>query len=166
MPSMYRRRLKLGEAQNWRCCWCGTVCDPHAYNYPHMATIEHVIPIIRGGSNTVDNMAMACHRCNSVRGNDSARTTEQIIEETVPSTFFAKPTRHNSTWPVSKRKAKRMKRIRRYIKKANEFNENGWFFSDGTPMCKEEWFRTLGMSKEQDDNYDAVYEAVFGKVEA
>lgn len=33
-----------------------------------LATIEHVIPLARGGSNRLSNTVMACARCNHTRG--------------------------------------------------------------------------------------------------
>ena len=39
------------------CYWCGTRLDA--------ITIDHVIPIARGGSHTPDNLVAACLRCNS-----------------------------------------------------------------------------------------------------
>jgi len=71
-----RRNIKLLEAQNHRCCYCG---DPMWYPklddgdaIPHhdtnRATVEHVVARTKGGSNFKHNFAMACSECNSVRG--------------------------------------------------------------------------------------------------
>lgn len=59
-------RCRLAEAQNWKCCWCGcqTVDEPQKAN---SATIEHVIPKARGGTDDWDNLAMSCQRCNTKR---------------------------------------------------------------------------------------------------
>lgn len=59
-------RVRLSEAQNWKCCWCGcqTIEDPKKAN---SATIEHVIPKARGGTDDWDNLAMSCQRCNTKR---------------------------------------------------------------------------------------------------
>jgi 5-methylcytosine-specific restriction endonuclease McrA len=51
-----RVRIRLGEAQNWRCCYCGIALDPDTL------TIEHVIPL--GVSNEWVNLAAACLPCN------------------------------------------------------------------------------------------------------
>ena len=52
-------------------CWiCGQLCDITAdsndNNYP---SIDHVIPISKGGKDTWENVRLAHRRCNSVRGN-------------------------------------------------------------------------------------------------
>jgi hypothetical protein len=74
MPSVSSKklRLQLAEAQNWKCCWCGRVCDHirTSRNALTFATIEHVIPKSCGGSNDWNNLAMACSKCNNDRGND------------------------------------------------------------------------------------------------
>jgi len=44
---------------NFECVYCGA---------KHDLTIDHVIPISKGGENTWDNMVSACRRCNSKKG--------------------------------------------------------------------------------------------------
>ena len=53
-----------------RCYYCGIktkayLCSPHAPNY---ATRDHRVPLSRGGSNAIENMAVACRACNSAKG--------------------------------------------------------------------------------------------------
>ena len=50
--------LKLWQNQNLSCSYCSTKCE----------TVDHVIPLIRGGSNFVGNLVPACRRCNSSKG--------------------------------------------------------------------------------------------------
>lgn len=58
----------LAEAQNWRCCYCGTeTCD--LILGPDRVTLEHVIPKSLDGPDHPDNMVMACFACNMARGN-------------------------------------------------------------------------------------------------
>lgn len=38
------------------------------YNNPLAPTIEHVIPIIKGGTHTWNNVKLACRRCNNLKG--------------------------------------------------------------------------------------------------
>jgi 5-methylcytosine-specific restriction endonuclease McrA len=64
-------RTALAEAQNWRCCYCHTTLDPEGQHGP-TPTLEHVVAIAVGGSDTPDNMAIACKPCNSKRGHDDA----------------------------------------------------------------------------------------------
>ena len=48
--------------------------DPHCKYCGHSlsmvtATLDHVIPKSRGGSNTIENMVLACYCCNTKKGN-------------------------------------------------------------------------------------------------
>lgn len=61
-------RNRLAEAQNWRCCWCGCHTVPEN-GKANSATIEHVIPRSKGGSNDPSNYAMSCNTCNQARRN-------------------------------------------------------------------------------------------------
>ena len=52
-----------------RCCYCDVelsfVRMPRGSGIaPNRATLEHILPISRGGSHTFENVALACHRCN------------------------------------------------------------------------------------------------------
>jgi 5-methylcytosine-specific restriction endonuclease McrA len=62
-----KMRQRLSEAQNHRCCYCHVrFSDDRAS--PYYATLEHVIPISRGGSNNLKNLVVACEACNNIRG--------------------------------------------------------------------------------------------------
>ncbi|MBU6428998.1 MAG: HNH endonuclease, partial [Cyanobacteria bacterium REEB65] len=41
------------------CCYCGSKDGP---------TMDHLIPLSRGGGHTADNVAPACRHCNLVKG--------------------------------------------------------------------------------------------------
>ena len=45
------------------CHWCGK-----RFEDPGQATLEHIIPLVRGGSNELQNLALACGPCNHGRG--------------------------------------------------------------------------------------------------
>lgn len=45
------------------CAWCG--CELTA----ETATVDHVVPLSRGGLNNRNNMVLACQPCNAKRGN-------------------------------------------------------------------------------------------------
>lgn len=61
------KRTRLAEAQNWKCCWCGCKMVPEPMQC-NSVTVEHILPRSQGGSNEMDNLAAACHRCNNKRG--------------------------------------------------------------------------------------------------
>lgn len=51
------------------CCYCGVEMSFIRRSRgegiaPNRATLEHTVPISRGGSHTFENTALACHRCN------------------------------------------------------------------------------------------------------
>ncbi|MEH1822105.1 MAG: HNH endonuclease [Nostoc sp.] len=58
-----------------RCFWCG--CDLT----PEVMTVDHYIPLSRGGSNKTDNLRLACYGCNQKRGNAMPEDTPEIIAE-------------------------------------------------------------------------------------
>lgn len=45
-----------------RCRYCAAVLSPRT------ATIDHVIPLSRGGRNTHSNRVLACAACNRAKG--------------------------------------------------------------------------------------------------
>jgi 5-methylcytosine-specific restriction endonuclease McrA len=50
---------------NYQCSYCGSIKD---------LTIDHIIPLSRGGSHSFDNLTCACLKCNAEKGN---RTPEE-----------------------------------------------------------------------------------------
>jgi endonuclease I len=64
-----RKRIYLAIIQNWQCYWCKQECREES-GHPNTATIEHITPRSKGGSNEMDNLAMACYNCNNRRGNE------------------------------------------------------------------------------------------------
>ena len=51
-----------------RCHWCGVEMSLHPLD-KNFATIEHIIPLSRGGLDNRNNMTLACITCNQDRGN-------------------------------------------------------------------------------------------------
>lgn len=49
--------LKLLELYHNRCAYCGKKSKG--------LTVDHIVPLIRGGTNTIDNIVPACGACNS-----------------------------------------------------------------------------------------------------
>jgi hypothetical protein len=69
IPQRFRARVRyaLSEAQNHRCCYCGKRFGRSASS---IATLEHILPQSLGGEWEIDNLAVACGRCNSTRGSE------------------------------------------------------------------------------------------------
>lgn len=52
-----------------KCIHCGTrVLVPLSSNEPASATLEHIVPKHHGGGDTLDNLTIACARCNHGKG--------------------------------------------------------------------------------------------------
>lgn len=66
-----RRLVRLSEAQNHRCAYCGCVMALNNGDR-RSATIDHVIPLSRGGRRNLANEVAACWRCNNSRGDTEA----------------------------------------------------------------------------------------------
>jgi len=77
---LYRRARReklprLIEKYGDRCFWCGHNLAPEAI------TVDHYIPLSKGGSNKTDNLRLACYGCNQKRGNAMPEDTPEIIAE-------------------------------------------------------------------------------------
>lgn len=71
-------RLRKRLLQLWgnRCFYCG-----ERFSCVRPATIEHLTPRCFGGAGrTLDNLALAHERCNSIRGNASLIVALQVFD--------------------------------------------------------------------------------------
>jgi 5-methylcytosine-specific restriction endonuclease McrA len=59
--------LALADQQNHRCYYCGASFFING-TLEYYFEIEHKIPISRGGSNDITNVALACRECNARKG--------------------------------------------------------------------------------------------------
>ncbi len=69
-----RRRLRIARRDGDRCWICQHQLrldyDPSRPVGPtRIATIDHYVPLSRGGSNALSNLRLACGPCNWRRGN-------------------------------------------------------------------------------------------------
>jgi 5-methylcytosine-specific restriction endonuclease McrA len=53
---------ELKAVYNYRCLCCGEI-EPRI-----LLSVDHVIPLVKGGSNTIDNIQPLCVSCNSKKG--------------------------------------------------------------------------------------------------
>ena len=58
--------LCLAESQNWRCGYCGIICE-NTKTQHNSATRDHIIPKTAGGKARWINEIMACRLCNNAR---------------------------------------------------------------------------------------------------
>lgn len=71
-------RSRLREIHGDECVYCGVEMmfnPPSRKQPPTLATIEHLIPLSRGGSHTWENIALACRSCNYSK---SSKTPEEF----------------------------------------------------------------------------------------
>jgi CRISPR/Cas system Type II protein with McrA/HNH and RuvC-like nuclease domain len=68
-------RERLCEAQNHRCAYCGVKFGAEFKHWTAnltQATIDHVIPRSREGTDAWENLVAACKRCNEKRKDEDA----------------------------------------------------------------------------------------------
>lgn len=64
--------LKLIKRDGLRCALCGEMCDPDDHSWseyigPRSPSIDHIIPMAKGGGHTWDNVQIAHVICNSYK---------------------------------------------------------------------------------------------------
>lgn len=92
--AVHRRRARMSEApadagvtrsalrriHGDMCCYCTTEMTFESQRrgtyVPTLATIEHVVPVSKGGAHTFANCRLACWSCNIRRGNRDLATEE------------------------------------------------------------------------------------------
>lgn len=83
MPKKYREKRKKGQSRRQRaaminkgitrCFWCK---EPVTLD---TSTVEHKIPLARGGLDNANNRTLACKKCNGDRGCDMPELTQNDI---------------------------------------------------------------------------------------
>ena len=73
-------RIKVVERDNFICQICGKICNPEDNRWgsfgPDYPTLDHIVPLSKGGSHTWDNVQCACGMCNSIKS-DSLELREE-----------------------------------------------------------------------------------------
>lgn len=76
---------KLIKRKGLRCAICGEMCDPndHTWGYtgPQSPSIDHIIPMAKGGGHIWGNVQVAHVICNSYKGDSYESETEKQIRE-------------------------------------------------------------------------------------
>lgn len=75
IPAKTRREWQkiLWENQNGICALCGfrlpPSCDYMPQNHPMRLSLDHILPVSRGGQAILENIRLVHRRCNEERGN-------------------------------------------------------------------------------------------------
>lgn len=73
------RAVVFGDAK-WACRHCGiTVHWPNGKHLPTEATIDHVVPIAKGGLHIYSNVQCLCRRCNTAKGASLDKPTQIMM---------------------------------------------------------------------------------------
>lgn len=62
-----KKRHQIYARDDYRCIWCGCLVDAGVN-----ASLDHVLPRERGGTNAAHNLVTACIACNASRGEEPA----------------------------------------------------------------------------------------------
>lgn len=63
LPRSLRRRIF--EREGWKCWYCGKSIQANFTHQLDEATVDHVQPESKGGSDSDENLVAACRSCNS-----------------------------------------------------------------------------------------------------
>jgi 5-methylcytosine-specific restriction endonuclease McrA len=66
-----RRKMMHGQSEV-KCHWCPTMITLNT------STLDHVIPLFKGGLDNANNRVLACEPCNNKRGHDMPELQEAI----------------------------------------------------------------------------------------
>lgn len=72
------RKYRVFERDGWMCKYCPTQWKIYKHfpieifwmiDSKHRPTVDHVVPLCKGGSNKIENLVTACVVCNGKKGN-------------------------------------------------------------------------------------------------
>ncbi|WP_157810308.1 HNH endonuclease [Vibrio sp. HA2012] len=73
----WAKRLAVWNKTNGHCGYCGTALDIEPSPKPNSFTVDHVVPVSRGGKHDIDNLIPACRTCN---GSKNTKTLSEFRE--------------------------------------------------------------------------------------
>lgn len=71
-PISFATRQWVKERDKYRCVDCGT---------HESLTVDHIIPVVKGGTNDTENLTTRCQSCNSIKG---TKTVQRRMSSSVP----------------------------------------------------------------------------------
>ena len=103
ISDLYKQQMEKLQQSNHACAYCGKV-----FISPKEATIDHIFPRIKGGSNEMENIVFACKTCNSSKDDKD---------------MFGWYREHFNTFPSIYLTANYLKKIYLYAQANNLLNE-------------------------------------------
>ena len=101
------KRLAIYLRDGLACGYCG-----HAVEDGACLTLDHIVPVSRGGKNEATNLVTCCGRCNSSRGNRSlpvwSRAVAGYLNHGVESQEIVSHVRRTAKRPLPMAEAKEM----------------------------------------------------------
>ncbi len=91
MSRVKLRRFRFLK-NNPHCFYCKTKVN--ATN----SSIDHVIPLSRGGTGRKENMVLSCTRCNGYKGDLLLEEWNKLLPELVKDQVFEMSRRRRKTW--------------------------------------------------------------------
>ncbi len=80
------KKLKFEENHTKFGCYTCELCDkaplipmpriPGVKNFHDTLTIDHIVPLSKGGTNNKHNLVVACYECNQKKGNNASEITQ------------------------------------------------------------------------------------------
>lgn len=75
-PTKNSRLIWLYETQGRKCVYCGRAFFDHDLILDY--SIDHKVPTSRGGKDDLENVALACSDCNTLKANMTVEEFEKI----------------------------------------------------------------------------------------
>lgn len=67
----------LAKKSNYLCALCGVKCvHPTSLNANNEYSMDHIIPLAKGGTHTWDNVQLACRQCNGLKSDSILPNTQ------------------------------------------------------------------------------------------
>lgn len=80
------RKLAVWRRDKWACRYCGCAvvkAVDHRSHHDRVATVDHIVPLAKGGTSAKSNLVTACRRCNNDKGDQIGWTPEVGVSPAV-----------------------------------------------------------------------------------
>lgn len=78
-PALWRWFYEL-YLKAFRCGYCDVELTYDSADQERVFSFDHVVPISKGGDNSVGNLELACNPCNAVKSRMNAGTFQKMVE--------------------------------------------------------------------------------------